>query len=256
MSDPFDSSRHTLSRAKHHIRDLEEKFRAFCDERPYKRVFRPDPQGKHIVITVVLTKKLPETFDSIAFDAVSNLRAALDQATYAAAFASGVLNPKSTAFPFAGGPADFENALKGRCADIPHQIHALFRRFQPYKGGDDFFCALNGISNIEKHAILIPVGMGAIRTRGDFQGAGIIEVPHNPVWDSAKNEIVVATVGAGSKGEADFQYDVDFGLLIAFSEVPAFRDQDAVAVLDKLAAIVESILLGVEAETRRLGFIK
>lgn len=253
MADPFDSSKRTLARAKEHIRNLEEQFRLFHDEHPYRRVFHPDHERNLVVIAIALTKKIPETFDNIAFDAVSNLRAALDQAVYAVALASGH-SISHAAFPFGGTIEDSERALSRKAKYLPQEILALLRTFQAYKGGNDLLCTLNDICNRNKHAILTAVGMTGVRTRGSFNSSagGFMSVPENPVWDSVKNEIVIATVGP----DTHFDYDVDFGFAITFAEVQAVKGEEAIALLNKMAGIVEGVVLAIEAEFRRLGFVK
>src|SRR5258708_11274502 len=90
MADPFESSRRKLARAKQHVGDFKGHFDAFTNENPYEQVVELDPNNPYQKIHKIrLTKSIPACLDVIAADAVTNLRAVLDQALYAVALASG-----------------------------------------------------------------------------------------------------------------------------------------------------------------------
>jgi hypothetical protein len=67
---------------------------------------------------VVLVKPLPEEISDVAFDAVNNLRASLDQAGYAVSVAAGGKG-KDTYFPF--GATAMDVASKAACAQRKFQ---------------------------------------------------------------------------------------------------------------------------------------
>jgi hypothetical protein len=250
LSDPLESSRRKLARAKEHFADLQRKISEFEDSDPYIRVEEIHPDKiNHLVHKVKLTHPLPTSFENITVDLVGNLRSSLDKAGYAVAVASGVKNPRFSAFPFAGSVADLENSLAGRCKDIPKQIQLLFRGFQPYPGGDDLLCALNEICNADKHKIIKPIGTGVIRTHVNVRGIGFAGIPRHPVWDSAKNEMELITLGPGAKFECEFEFRV----FVAFSEIKAVEGHPVLGVLDALIRKVEGILLAIEAEAKHIG---
>jgi hypothetical protein len=146
MPDPFETSRRKIARAKVHIADLERETRVFFDARPYTVVVELDPEEpKHQVHKLKFDRPLPDSFAALTADAIHNLRSALDNVGYGLAVAAGRVNAKYTAFPFAGGVVEFDNSIKGRSKDIPEEIHAVFRAYKPYKGGNDFLWALNEV---------------------------------------------------------------------------------------------------------------
>jgi hypothetical protein len=137
MPDPFAGSRSKITRAKEHFAELDRRIGEFHDLRPYEQVAEDHPDKPGFTIhKMKLTKPLPESIGNVLGDLVGNLREALDLAAYAIAIASGKIDPKYTAFPFAGSVSQMANSL-GRSKDLPKEIHSLFCGFQPYLGGDD-----------------------------------------------------------------------------------------------------------------------
>src|ERR1022692_4111514 len=122
--------------------------------KPYTRVAEPDTTTPHLEVHKLrFDQGLPDLFFALTSDALHNVRDSLDNAEYALAVAAGKTHPLHTAFPFGGSAADFENNL-GRCKDIPKEIHALFRAYGPYRGGNDFLWALNKLAVTDKHKLL------------------------------------------------------------------------------------------------------
>jgi hypothetical protein len=253
MTDPFLSSKRKLARAKEHIGDFKARFDAFTNEHPYEQVVELDPNNPYQKIHKIrLTKPIPECLDVIAADAVANLRAVLDQALYAVALASGHTISHAK-FPFKGNPDDFERAVRGKSEYLPPDILSLLRKFKSYKGGNDFLCALNDWCNADKHALLTPAGTGAVRLLFSIHTTdGFFSAPDPHVWDRSNNEIVMFTTGVETK---EPKYEFAFSLYVSFDQIEVIRGKPAVGVLNTFAGIVEGILMAIEAETMRLGYI-
>ncbi|MGA9566532.1 MAG: hypothetical protein WBS19_13480, partial [Candidatus Korobacteraceae bacterium] len=213
MADPFASSRSKLAWAEKRLNDLEGEISDFVALQPYARVAEPHPdKPDHVVHKIRLTKSPPEHLTNIVGEVVDGLRSALDTAGYSVALAVAPpgTDPKHTAFPFARTAAQMANAL-GRSKDVPPQIQSLFCGFQPYLGGDDLLWALNEICNTNKHKIVVPIGNGAIRSSAMVKGTGFFSMPDPHVWNRAKNEMEIITLGPGAK----YDYDFNFALFIA-----------------------------------------
>ncbi len=144
------------------------------------------------------------------------------------------------------------NHLSGLCRDIPEPIQSLFFGFQPYRGGDDLLWALNEIRNTVEHKMVTPVGTGAFPMGAYVHGTGFFQMPRPHVWDSAKNEMVLITLGAG----AEFNYQFNFRLFVAFGEIEVVKGMEVIQTLNKIGYKVQSILASIEAESKRLGIIK
>src|SRR3990167_3014086 len=124
VPDTFASSRRKIARAKEHIVYLERETGLFFAEPPYSVVVDPDPnEPKHEIHKLRFNRSLPDSLADLTADAIYNLRSALDNIGYGLAVSAGMVNPKYTAFPFAGSAIEFENGIKGRCKDIPGKIH-------------------------------------------------------------------------------------------------------------------------------------
>lgn len=217
MPDPFNSPRRRIAAAKQQICNLDQRLAKFFEKRRYRMVIEEAADGTHDVHKIKLTKLLPDSLGDLANNAIENLRSALDQAAFAT---TGRENAKSAYFPVGDDISGLENVIKGRCKDIPSEIVALFRSFQPYRGRNDAIWTLNRLCNVSKHRLLIPIGTagGAIKVGGgvliEASGAGGIAFGPQP-WDSEKNEMIYAIVGRSSK----LTYDVKVGFFVAFGEV-------------------------------------
>lgn len=250
MNDIFESSKLRLSRAKEHIDTFEERVKIFQREKEWTHASETDPNGVDIYLKVVFTKPFPNDFTTIAIEVIEHLRAALDQAGYAVAIASGIVNPKKAYFPFAKDEAGLQALIRERCKNIPPDILTLFCSFKPYKGGNNLLWELNRVCNANKHRRnkLIGIVPGLIVNSKFMAYGGPATVPQLE-WNRRKNEIVYLIIGPTTLIEPN----MDITINIAFEEI--IGGNTALAVLNDMASIVESILLATEAEARRLGLI-
>jgi len=253
MADPFANSKSKLAWADKRFADLQREIDNFHQLYPCEEVVEPHPNKPgHQVRKIRLTQTVPSDIAHITAEIVGNLRSALDAAGYSIALASGKGDPKSSAFPFAGSVNGMASQLSGRCKDIPSNIQSLFCGFQPYPGGDDLLWALNEICNTEKHKIVIPVGAGAFPMGASAHGTGFFEMPQPHVWNREKNEMVLITLGPG----AEFNYHFGFRLFIAFGEIKVVSGSEVLRTLHKIGYKVNSVVVAIDAEARRLGIVK
>jgi hypothetical protein len=196
MANVFDSARLTFVRAKHHADDFKAVIDNFVNDKHWTYVVDRQTQPGQIIHKIAFTSPLPEILPCILFDAASNLRAVLDQTGYAAAIATGKAFPKKTSFPFGKDLTALNNNLDGRrsvCKDIPPEIVAGFRRFKPYKGGNDILWALNKLCNTKKHCSLVPLRI-ANRSVSIFGKIPAERIPNKLLWDGEKREVTLFTV--------------------------------------------------------------
>lgn len=246
----LEASQRKVARAETHIRDLEREIGIYHGSGPYERVIEVDPNDPSKCFhKFKLTKPMPSVLDCIMSDAVHNLRDALDVAGYAIAIATGKTNPLHTAFPFAPSAERFEEVIQGRCKDLPDEIRSVFRTYKPYRGGNDFLWALNYIGVHSKHTMLAP--LGSVYESGDMSVVGktFVEIPVNPVWDRAKNEVIFARFSTG----VEIHYHFGFTFLVAFDQTPVVGGEPVLGILDYFTGLVEHILSSLEAECQRLG---
>jgi hypothetical protein len=252
MSDPLSSSRQKLARAEKHFVDLQKEISEFSQQNPYEQVTEAHLDKPGFTIEKVrMTKEIPASIADLTADIAISLRSALDNAGYAIAVAAGVNNPKHCAFPFAGSAAQMANAL-GRSKDIPVGVQSLFCGFQPYKGGNDLLWALNEVANTDKHKMVIPIGQALTRYGASVSGTGFFSMPDPHVWDRTKNEMKLIELGPS----ATYKYDFQFRFFMAFHDIEFIDGKSVVKVLMQFGNIVERLLLGMDAECRRLKIFK
>jgi hypothetical protein len=246
MIDPFQSPLRRYSRAKKHIDNLDKKIVKFFKKQPYSRTIEDDIDGINKTHKIKLTKQIPIAFTDLAVEAIEGLRSTLDQATFAACISAGQSNPRNTYFPISDSPSELDNVIKGRCKDIPSDIITLCRSFNTYKGGNDLIFALNRLCNVNKHRLIIPVGLANAGTHyKHLVASGGISIP-NPVWDRGKNEIIFAKTAPDTK----LQYDINFSFFIAFGESDIVEGQPVVPILRNIAKEVLKIVLAIQSASK------
>jgi len=249
MSDQLSDPKYSIRHANRHIDALESEIATFFKTKPYAKVLEFDSERVEDVYKIKLVRPMPDIIRGITFDAVSSLRAALDQTGYAVAIAVGTRGKKAH-FPFGDTLADVNSlALRGS-RDIPKDIFDLMVHFQPYKGGHDTLWAINKLCNSHKHETVQPtahyMGGGAI-DYARFEGVSDMSFP--PAWDHVKNEMVLFRIPHRAKFEINARFVTD----ISIAKTGVIDGQPVVAFLRHASGIVESIVMAVEAEARRLG---
>lgn len=241
-----------LSRAKHHVADLEAKINSFVQDKPWTPVIEVDVDGFTQLHKIKFTKSLSEDIPNVIFDAANNLRSALDQAAFQIAVRhTGNSAPTSARFPIGPTEAKMLNTLAGGCKDLPPEIRSVFRAFHPYKGRNDTLWALNELCNFPKHKILVPIQL----TRGTFTVSDAVMRGRRLgtftwEWDREKNEVIWL------RSEMEGTYNLDFTVGVAFDNtIELIGGHAPVAVLNTMARVVESVLMATEAECRRIGLI-
>lgn len=246
-----------MERSKKHFLDLQGKISAFIQSDPYHRIVEPHAdKAEYEIHKIKPSRELAREFDDIGDDFgefVQNLRSALDNAGYSIAVAVGKPDAKNCAFPFAGSVEKMVNSV-GRCADLPREIQSLFFGFQPYFGGDDLLCAINEACNTDKHCTVIPAFNLFVREYVSVKGTRFFEMPLEHKWDSSKNEMVLMTLGPGAPD--DVKYDFQFSVFVTLDKIETLKGQPILAIAHAMGCKVESVLMAIEAESRRLGIVK
>jgi hypothetical protein len=259
MSNLFASPHLTILRAQHHIHDLNAKINEFVSTKPWSHAVEKDSDGIHDLHKIKFARRLPADLPSILFDAANNLRAALDQAGYAAAKASGNPRLKATKFPFGPTEEAWRNNVAGGCQDLPTEIRAFFASFKSYEGGNNTLWALNELCNTSKHISLVPISVGHQymtwgRSGPDQTPPRTLPVPYGITWNPEKYEITFDRTGPGETVQLDHQ--TGFAINVSVESIQVIAAKPLVGVIDQMLRIVDGILSGTEAECRRLGFIR
>jgi hypothetical protein len=203
------------------------------------------------------TAQPPARLRYVTYSAVNDLRNALDQSVCASASAIKHTTVSDAYFPFAENPNDLDGMLwSKRYSDIRDSLKPFLRSLQPYptsnayEGGDDLLRALGKIANPNKHQI--PLAIGARNLEGSYAIKDVTSTMlidfGDPYWDNTKNEFVIAKTAPNGT----FEYNLAMPLYIAFGEVGALTGHPVSAFLRELAAKVDSVIRGFEAETERI----
>jgi hypothetical protein len=249
----FKSAYQRIDWANEQIDDLKRESVKFLAAQRYERVSKLDVDGRHTIDKLRLGGPLPDSLTRFTVQAIENLRSALDHATCAVVVGSA--GKKGTHFPFGDTKREFDKAVRTRCKHVPDEIKALFRSFKPYKRGNPPIWALNKICNTHKHRTIIE----PTRTIRKFTIMDVpfelwlqLSRPARPAWNRRKNEIVISR----APGEGTVHNDVEFFVGIAFGKVPIFVGAPALATLRYLTREVNSIVMAIEAEARRIGIAR
>ena len=116
MADLFSSAKSTLRRAQHHIYDLGAKLNAVTRNKPWAYDIERDLDGVTEVHKIKIAERFSDDLPCVVFDVVNNLRACLDQTSYAACIGSGRADTEFGYFPFAKHAIHLPNKLNGVCA--------------------------------------------------------------------------------------------------------------------------------------------
>jgi hypothetical protein len=249
MADILESSRYSVAHAKRHTEALKSALQAFQAARPYQQVIEFDPDGPTDIHKLKLAKQLPASLPGIAFDAVSSLRAALDQAGYGVAIAAGG-SGKQASFPFGDTKSEVESRATGSSRDIPSSIFQLMLDIKPYRDGDTFLWALNRLCNYHKHRYITPVaiytGDGHLKN-AYFSSVRSFSFP--PKWDAKKQEMVLAEV----PHRAPFTMDMQIQTFVSFADIEGLPPAPCDLVLARIIRVIEALLVAIEAENKSLG---
>jgi hypothetical protein len=242
-ADPFKSSKDCIAWANDHLIELEREMLSFNKD-AYARVVEPDTDGVHEIHKFKLVKPMPRSFAGRTRDIINNLRSALDQAMFA-------LVGKFQYFPIRNSEPEFNEAIDRLLKKVPKEICDLISGFKPYKGGNDLIWTLNKLSNTNKHGTISPIAVvtqGMSFTSVSIAGNTSFQVPY---WDRAKNEMILARNRRGSK----FNMDIHLVMFIAIYDVEFVDKEPVLDVLKAFVSIVESIVMAIEAESKRIGLL-
>jgi hypothetical protein len=238
--DPFFSAKLRLSRANEHLDQLESQIVKFFAENTGDRVSEPDVDGIHTVHKIRFGS-LPVEWSLLATEIIEHTRSSLDHAVYATR--TQPVTELAT-FPFAKTAADLINRVKGLARDTPPEIQALLRRFNCYRGGNDFMHALNDLCNASKHGLIVLVA-GAILS-GEISGsgeswAGGIQFFDPIIWDVSNNEIKYARTR-----EANLEHEVKLQIYIALKNIEGLSHEPATAVFAAMSSQCAEIIGAIE----------
>ncbi len=262
MTDPFDSPKSLVNHAKEDFTELVTICKRAFASGGYDQIIDREPDTGHKRYKLTFTGKIPSRARYVGNNVLNNTRHALDQALVASVETLTGVRAGRIYFPFATSPADLEGRLNSHAYKaVPRTLHPILNSFEPYPrgpgyvGGNDFLCAVTKTIGPNKHQITLSPGldMGAGFGVETLRATGkVYKMKLPPVWDMANGEMILATVA----DDCELQYDFKVLFHVAFGDAgPMFR-HPVIPTLHQFINIAEGFVLALEAETRRLGFLK
>ena len=254
MPKAFHNAFRKIARAGEQLAHLEREIGEFIEDDCYEIAVEPDPQHPGYELhKVILIRFMAPCIRELAASVAENLRGALDEAVAVVATASSGVNASSQRVLFADSAEGFEKRIEVHAEQIPVEIRALLRGFQPYQGGNDLLFALNALCDAGERAPLAAIGTVLLRPYTRFVISGYLgmEIPEHPIWNRTEDEIVFLRAPADAK----LDYEIDFGLYVALDKIDPFDGQPALRILEACGAETHRVVSRIEAEARRLGIV-
>lgn len=245
IAEKFSGARALIDSAKDHLRDLADTVSATVNDDCTTVVAEVDKDSRSTFYKLRVVANVPERASVRVFNVATELRAALDQAVYAAAI---LINPnrpdpKNTAFFVAETQAGFENARDGQYGlHVPYEVRTTMTGLQPYVGGrGEALANLNEVMNVKDHRRLLAFRPTITALRGSAafhpdDGSFANSLPE--YTGVASNEVEIwARVPPGFKMHAD-KNDFDFTIEVLLSEPERLA---GIALGDFFAGVLDAV---------------
>jgi hypothetical protein len=220
---------------------------------PFKDTVREPPYAFH---GFRLTVPIPIELTFAVRDVIHDLRAALDQAGYAAANAQEPTD-KYGAFPFGNTRDDALKQKKGRgpSSRVPDSIFDVMMAQRPYAeaGGNHLLFALNEHRNVNDHRFLrlMSTGVSSVDSRFESRVEHIVNSPpvldaktlhpqliFPPRWDDETGELIMFWSDARITG--DFAMGAQF--YISFGPFRYLESKEVLSTVQEMIVMVEAII--------------
>lgn len=246
---PFDSARLLLDGAREDIEKFESLEAVYANDPETAGLVREmDPKTGDKLVKLKVLKQPPRDLRRLSHHIVSDLRHALDQATFAASEIILGSEPDSVYFPFAMNPKDLAHRLK----KIPPELHAFLAAQEPYPrgngypGGNNLLRLLGTLAGPNKHEVALNVGIHTTAVEMTDVRGELFAAPW-PRFDRTKNELVLFRIFPG--GRVDYELFVP--LHIAFRQSKGGDDVPIHALFRAWLEKVEAIIDGLESEAAK-----
>lgn len=189
-----------------------------------------------------------EDLNTIASDAVQNMRQALDHAVCACARLTGKTD-NGTYFPLIDAGGDIEVAIKDKARKAPPSIKDIIRKSEP--GGGLLF-ELHKLGVKDKHALLCNAATLDAAAQLQFMQAAsdswVVAGFFEDEWDADRSELRYALTGTPT----EMNYQFRFHIQVRFDAAGAIATKPALAALNEIADTVDGIIGEMADEMSRL----
>lgn len=248
-SDPFESPKLKVERAKHHICDYRAASKTLFEANIIRAHPEVNPETGDLVMIVRLSEPMPGILRLTAADALYNLRSALDQTVCRCAVLAGK-SPKETYFPHGPDKAGFEISLRTKCKKVPEPVRRAIAALEPYYGGNGYLLrVLHDLNLVDKHTELITVG-AALRSISLSPGDG--SIPAGEVWRRTEDGFEVGDPAT------PVDQNMKITMAVTFTDVAVIQGESVTKILNQLCdlisrtvAIIESAMLSFNGNDTR-----
>lgn len=218
MDNYFEGARLKVTRASHHITELNSILERFRQSDFYSLFIKKDLQTGQNILGFKTSKQLPLDIALVVGDVLHNLRAALDLAVWDSVIKAGGTPDHKTMLPFSKTKKGLESSVKNRLKKVASTdiCDLIINDIRPYPGGDDALYALHRLDIIDKHQLIIPA-LKATEVRGvcaeGDRGTKIINQLYSIVGDGELCAIKTSeNIKITNPGEAIFEIFFNQGL--------------------------------------------
>lgn len=264
--DLFGSSRRSIERARMHISDLKNEIDAYNTSSPYEISKKGYGDKSQFVVKAHFTNEPPLILESIATDAIYNLRASLDQAIYAVAGHSNDIHDsdvklKKIKFPIFNSQKKFETEIKkiSEGSELLKRVCEKIIEYKPYLDENEdqsLIFALHEASNVNKHrhltrASIRPGNLEYNHVSGPKTLLGLPNLKHLNIGGGGNTVKMVpkdAPVGPSeiglyvSKYKPLTVYEVTISADIKFNDIQGLLGRSCTYQLTEIAHICENIV--------------
>jgi hypothetical protein len=249
MPDRMRSILAKIERAEEHIRNFDAESRAFFQRNQYRVIIHDDPETGNRLFHARFIDEPTDRFSIIIGDVAHNLRSALDHLAWQLILANGG-TPKieKTSFPIFKAPPttpqNYESAIRGKICGASDEAVRIIKELKPYKGGNDAFWNLRELNNIDKHRLLVTVGV-FMRSAIIVKGKSIISgkpryrmtmlLPKEPLKDGA----IVWFIPSAMR---QMGMNPQFAFHIAFGQGEIFERNPVLPALTQLVSFVKGVV--------------
>jgi hypothetical protein len=224
-----------IERAKKHIADLDAQRVAFLGTDPYYGVPKFNAEANCTEYILQSLPVIPDSIPLILGDAVHNLRSALDYVACELVRSVNV-EPDKVYFPISDGPEKYEGNSGGQTNGIPPEAKKDIDRMRPYRGGNNSLWAIHKLDIIDKHRLLLTVGMRIGKWSFDLsQTPTMYTLSLSPIL---KEGHVIGSVPGNAEPDKRMSVTAD----IAFGEPDGLEGGPIVETLTQLVNMVEAVV--------------
>jgi hypothetical protein len=243
----FDSIEPKIKRAYKHVSDLEDAIIAFKETNPGSIGAKKNSKTGQIQYCVVEAPNVPLEISLIAGDILQNLRSALDYLAFRLVEANGKIPDSNTSFPIADSFGEYKTQSARKIKLMSHSAIDAINSIKPYKGGNDTLWRLHRLNNIDKHRLLLMVGVvfSSFDAFGYFKRIGVMP-PHLNTEGMRWRRRNVHPLKAGdvlfTSPSTEVDENIEFTVEIAVNELGICECEPLIETLHGMAQLVNNLI--------------